>query len=441
MLSSFNNLSLLPEGGKNGTPNAQYGVLYNPDQEEFVTFNLKCLSEGSEESEASLPAGDTLDKVHDWNEFGIQKSCVVSNSENQGSGISNNIEYITESDIDKNKSRQGVHLDGSLSVDQLFIGKGYEINDGSLYFKNEHFDIPNKYIGSCLSNEKTEGRSDVGGLGISKFLHKSDSYDELFSLGQKREDGHFDTKKGGPLTLINDRGQLKTRIHSVGGGVIMDSWDKFIDAEEEMQKWDWSIFDESNNYRIKDRISSDYTSTFEWYEDIMSKVAETSCDNQAFQNHERKMHEASQAERLDCFEQAWQVWYLPYINPNYEFDPDNESKLITPIGSFQSLEDGKDEVFSRIFSNGTDCNLTFLCDGVSEIPEFQKIPEGQVGRVDRLDIFNDCVLQHCKGRVIGYAEATRPSNICGCGDKYDSNYEPCKFELLLNSEFEPSHYI
>lgn len=446
MLQCFNNLSLLPEGGKNESPNAQYGVLYNSDQEEFVTFNLKCLSEGSENSEDSLPNGDILDKVHDWKEFAIQNSCIVTNAENEGSGILNDIEYTKEGDSDENESRQGVHLDGSLSVGQLFIGKGlsdedYENKDGSLYFKNEHFDIPNKYIGSCLANEKTEGRSDVGGLGIKKFIHKSDSYDELFSLGQKIEDEHFDKRGKGPLTLISDRGQLRTRIHSVGGGVKIDKWDKFIDAEEEMQKWDWSIFDENDSYNLKDRYSYDYVSSFYWYEDIITYSDRRTCDNPKFQDHQRQIHEANRSERQDCFDKAWERWYGPYVNPNYEFDPDNENKLITPIGVFKTLQDGKDEVFSRIFSNGTDCELTFLCGDVDEIPEFQKIPEGEAGRADRLDVFNECVLTHCKGAFIGFGGATRPSNICGCGDRDSSDYEPCKFELLLNKVTDPSEFI
>lgn len=445
MLQSFNNLSLLPEGGKNGSPNAQYGVLYNSTQEEFVTFNLKCLSEGSEGSEDSLPGGDILDKVHDWKEFAMQKSCIVTNIESEGSGILNDIKYTKEGDSDQNESRLGFHLDGSLSVDQLFIGKDEDYDDkvtGSLYFKNEHFDIPNKYIGSCLANEKTEGRSDVGGFGIEKFIHESDSYDELFSLGQKIEDEPLDKRGNGPLTLISDRGQLRVRLHSVGGGVKIDSWDKYINAEEEMQKWDWSIFDENNDYNLKDRDSNNYISSFEWYEDILNQgSSQNDCGSDAFQKHEREMHDANKAERQDCFDEAWERWYNPYINPNYIFDPDNEDELITPIGNFKTLQDGKDEVFSRIFLDGKDCELTFLCDGVTEIPEFQKIPDGSAGRDDGFEIFNDCVLMHCKGEFLGLVGAKRPSKICGCGDRNSSDYEPCKFELLLNKIVDPSNYI
>ena len=60
MLSSFNSLNYLPQD------KGQYAVLYNSAQEEFVTFNLKCLSEGSKDDEDSLPYGNILNKIHDW---------------------------------------------------------------------------------------------------------------------------------------------------------------------------------------------------------------------------------------------------------------------------------------------------------------------------------------------------------------------------------------
>jgi hypothetical protein len=422
MLSSFNGLNYLPED------KGQYAVLYNSSHEEFVTFNLKCLSEGAKDNEDSLPYGNTLDKIHDWADFAKQKPFVVQDPSDHSAGLYNGITYSKKGEDDINDTKKGVHLDGSVFLDKLFVSDSpFEAGDYSIFFKDYHFDISNKYIGSPSPDEKCEGRNFVGGFGIQKFVHKSDNHDQMFCLGQPTTTD-YDTKKHGANTLINNEETLKMRVHALDVGVVFNNWDKSVHAEDEVNKWDWSIW---TNYGIDTDITY-----FEWFELPVTSVACPLPDgHDDFKDNMRGKFEAEASLRAECFEDTFQEWVSKYLNPNYPFDPDNEPKYLTPLGNFYHDDEARIAVHDEVFGSGeSDCELGFCAPYEGLVPN----PDPISGRPDSLEVFNECLIIHC---LKSLSNINRAEDACGCGAESVEYAGPCSFEMLLNKDEEPGHLL
>ena len=218
------------------------------------------------------------------------------------------------------------------------------------------------------------------------------------------------------------------RVHNLGGGVVFENWDKSVHAQDEVSKWDWSIW---TNEGIREDVTY-----FEWFEfpatSFQCPLPEGYDD---FVDNMRVKFEGEASVRSECFEDTFQDWISKYLNPNYAFDPDSEHKYITPLGNFYLEDNARTAVHDKVFGSGeSDCELGFCIPYEGLLPN----PVPIAGRADGLEVFNVCLSQHC---VKPLSSLNRATDACGCGDSSVEYEGPCNFEMLLNEEEEPSHLL